>query len=194
MAERSDFRGSPLSSRSSRNCLRLTPLRELEISRLQSMASALIQRLPEYLLGESGNQTELTPNPSTSTATRLDVPIPGGLLTVTGDFRTYPITIRGAGGALSKPAAFTVYGSGTGEVLEKVESQVVAPGETVSAKTTPSTPGSAGVAASLENTAGTGPATVTVATYTANPTPSSAFDAGPAYVDLKVSGTIPATV
>ncbi len=61
----------------------------------------------------------------------------------------------------------------------------------MSVQTTNSTPDAAGVTASLENSTDTTPATVTAATYTENPTPAAAFEAGGGFVDLKVSGADP---
>src|SRR5262249_1411812 len=67
-------------------------------------------------------------------------------------------------------------------------SQIAAPGQTVTASAAPAAPGQAGVAASLDNSAGTQPVTVTAATYTADPTSGTSFDTGSGFVDLKVSG------
>ena len=69
----------------------------------------------------------------------------------------------------------------------QVDSSVAAAGETASVQATPTAPDSAGVTASLENSSGATPATVTVATYTENPTPAPAFEAGGGFVELTVA-------
>ena len=124
-------------------------------------------------------------------ATELNAIIPGTLLPAPVDFATVQITVHGPGGEVSPPAVFTVIGSGVSGSVGQVDSGVAGAGETVAVETLPSAPDSAGVTASLENSTGTTPATVTAATYTENPTPAAAFEAGGGFVDLQVSGADP---
>lgn len=123
--------------------------------------------------------------------TQLQVTVPSTVLPSPTDFATVEVTVLSPGGGVSKPTAFTVIGTGVSGAVGQVQSSVASVGETVSVQTPPAAPDSAGVTASLENSTGTTPATVTAATYTENPTPAAAFEAGGGFVDLQVSGADP---
>ncbi len=74
-------------------------------------------------------------------------------------------------------------------------SATAAEGQSVTASTAPTMAGQAGVSATLtNNTVGSGPATVTVRTYSANPTAGNIFDAGGGFVDVRVTGADPTDV
>ena len=141
------------------------------------------------LFGNPGSQTELIPNPATATTTRLDVVIPGSLLANAGDFTTYPIMVRGPGGELTLPAAFTVLASGIASKVDEVQTGVVTSGETATVAIPPSTEGDGGISATLTAT-GEEPATLTVATYTSDPSESgnSSFEVAGQFLDLNASG------
>ncbi len=65
-------------------------------------------------------------------------------------------------------------------------------GQIVTASTAPTMAGEAGVSVTLTNTPdGGGPATVTVRTYSANPTAVNIFDAGGGFVDVHIKGADP---
>lgn len=75
------------------------------------------------------------------------------------------------------------------------ESETAEEGEVVTVSTAPAVAGEAGASATLtNNTAGSGPATVTVATYFSNPVPSPIIDVGGGFVDLRVTGADPSDV
>lgn len=122
---------------------------------------------------------------------QVTVQIPATDLQVTGDFVTALVTVTKSTGASSGAVAFTIIGTGVSSAVGQVQSSVASAGETVSVQTPPTAPDSAGVTAALENSTGTTPATVTAATYTENPTPAAAFEAGGGFVDLQVSGADP---
>ncbi len=124
--------------------------------------------------------------------TGLGAIVPANSLPSPIDFAAVQVTVLNPGGGVSKPTAFTVIGTGVSGTVGQVDSSVAGLGETASVQTPPTTPDSAGVTASLENSTGTAPATVTAATYTENPTPVPAFDAGGGFVDLQVTGADPA--
>src|SRR5438309_281207 len=72
------------------------------------------------------------------------------------------------------------------------DSATAAEGQTVAVSTAPTTAGQAGVSVTLTNVPdGGGPATVTVRTYSANPTAVNIFDAGGGFVDVHVTGADP---
>jgi uncharacterized repeat protein (TIGR03803 family) len=123
--------------------------------------------------------------------TRLMAVVPAGALPSPVDFSTMQVTVLNPGGGLSKPAAFTVIASGVSGSVSQVQSSVAPAGGTATVQAAPSDPTAAGVAASLQNIGGAAPATVTAASYTENPTPAPAFQAGGGFVDLKVSGVSP---
>ena len=124
-------------------------------------------------------------------ASQVTAQIPATDLQVTGDFVTALVTVTKSTGASSGAVAFTIIGAAVSNAVGQVDSGVAAAGQTVSVQTTNSTPDAAGVTASLENSTGSTPATVTAAIYTENPTPAAAFEAGGGFVDLKVSGADP---
>jgi uncharacterized repeat protein (TIGR03803 family) len=103
------------------------------------------------------------------------------------DIRTVLITVLNPDGQSSEPKAFTVVSANVGSVASGAANT----GQTVTVQAPPTAPDSAGVTASLENSAGTAAATVTAATYTQNPTPAAVFDAGGGFVDVQVSGADP---
>jgi uncharacterized delta-60 repeat protein len=140
---------------------------------------------------EAGSQVQVDGVTVSSTfvsASQLNAIILGTLLPTPVDFATVQITVNNPSGTVSQPAAFTVIGASVSGSVGQVQSGVAAAGETVAVQTLPSAPESAGVTASLENSSGTTPASVTAATYTENPTPAPAFEAGGGFVDLKISG------
>jgi hypothetical protein len=97
---------------------------------------------------------------------------------------TANITVLNPDSGLSNPQPLTIATA----VVAASQSQIAPPGQTVTASAPPAAPGQAGVAASLDNSAGTQPVTVTAATYTADPTSGTSFDTGSGFVDIKVSG------
>ena len=141
------------------------------------------------LFGHPGSQTELTPNPVTSTPTRLDIVIPGSVLVGAGDFTSYPITVRGPGVELTQPVAFTVLGSGVASKVDELQTVVVSAGTTATVGIPPATESSGGISATLTVT-GEEPASVTVATYYADPSDSgnTSFDVAGQFMDLNASG------
>jgi hypothetical protein len=147
--------------------------------------------------------------------TRLDAIIPGTSLAGVAEFATFQMTVVVPGGGTSesfalreqafasrglvldpdtgtsKSFAFPFVNSTLNAIVGTVESQIASNGVAVSAEVLPASPASAGLSATLDNTSGTNSATVTVAAYTQNPTPTPGFNAGGGYVDLQVSGADP---
>jgi uncharacterized repeat protein (TIGR03803 family) len=123
--------------------------------------------------------------------TQLQANVAATALPTPVDFATIQVTVLNPGGGVSQPAAFTVVAAAVSGSVSQVQSGVAAPGQTATVQTAPSDSSSPGVTASLQNTDGTAPATVTAATYTQNPTPAPAFEAGGGFVDLQVSGARP---
>ena len=101
------------------------------------------------------------------------------------NINTALITVQNPDGTISSPQAFTIVNPDVGTV----QSQVATGGQTATASSPPTAPDQGGVTASLDNTSGTQPVTVTAATYTSNPGAGTTFDVGSTYVDLKVSGS-----
>jgi hypothetical protein len=127
-------------------------------------------------------------SPSTVEPTRILVTIPGNLLSTVSDFATYPVTVTNPGGQSSKPGAFTIVNSTLSSSIGAVQSDVVPPGGTASTDLLPVDSASAGVSATLDNSTGTAPTSVTAAVYTQNPTSTPGFTTGGGYVDLQVAG------
>jgi hypothetical protein len=123
--------------------------------------------------------------------TRLDAVIPGALLAGVTEFATFQITVVGPGGQTSKSVAFPFVNPVLHQIVDTVETEIAPVGEAVSVEVLPASPNSVGLSATFDNVVGTQPASVTVATYTQNPTPTEAFDSGGGYIDLQVSGADP---
>lgn len=121
-------------------------------------------------------------------STRLDVTIPESALAISADFSVVSVRVRCPDGEISRQAAFTVVNPDLDEFWSQTEAAVVDPGQSASVEVLPTDSDSAGISATLVNGTGSEPATVLVATYVDNPTPTSTFDAGGGYVDLQVTG------
>ncbi len=100
------------------------------------------------------------------------------------NINTAAITVLNPDGTLSNPQAFTIVCANVGAA----QSQIAPAGQTATVSTAPATQGQADVTASLDNSSGSQPVSVTAATYTTNPGSGAVFDAGSSYLDLKVSG------
>jgi uncharacterized repeat protein (TIGR03803 family) len=107
------------------------------------------------------------------------------------EFATAMITVNNSTVTESGPAVFTIIGASTAAAVAEVESGIASADQTVSVQLLPTSTTSAGLAASIENLEGSEPVSVTVATYTENPTGNSVFDTGAGYVDVQVSGADP---
>ena len=119
--------------------------------------------------------------------TLLTATIPASDLAIAGDIATALVRVANPGGQISDPLPFTI----TSAKVERSASSLALPGESATASTTPTVAGKAGVSATLtNNTDGTGPATVTAATYSVNPAGGTIF-AGGGFVDLRVVGADP---
>jgi hypothetical protein len=129
--------------------------------------------------GAARSTTFVSPNQLTATISAADITLAGQ------NINTALITVQNPDGTISSPQAFTIVNPDVGTV----QSQVATGGQTATASSPPSAPDQGGVTASLDNTFGTQPVTVTAATYTSNPGAGTTFNVGSTYVDLKVSGS-----
>ena len=120
--------------------------------------------------------------------TRLDATIPESALATSADFSVVSVRVRCPDGEISSQAAFTIVNPDLDALWGQTQAAVVESGASASVEVLPTDSDSAGVSAALVNGTGTEPATVLVATYVDNPTPTPAFDAGGGYVDLQVTG------
>ncbi len=120
---------------------------------------------------------------------QLQATIPAAALVATGDFATLPLTVRGPTGAVSSPVGFTVTGSGLGTLVDKVDTAVVTSGSTATVSIPPTSSTSGGISASL-TASGSNAASVSVATYTTDPSGSggSSFAVAGQFLDLNASG------
>ena len=105
-------------------------------------------------------------------------------LATSADITTVIVTVLNPDESVSDPKAFTIVSATVGEVA----SGVAPAGQTVTVSTAPTASGEAGVTTTVSNQGGTGAATVSVATYSINPTSGTVFDAGGGFVDLQVMG------
>ncbi len=141
-----------------------------------------------------GTTTELTP---ASVADRqITVTVPAALVASSTDIKTAIVSVRNLDDEVSNALSFTI-GSAA---VALAESSVVPAGGTVVVTTAPvedengQPPAEgAGVSATLENTGGTEPITVTAATYSENPAGGTLFDTSGGFVDLQVTGNVPST-
>jgi hypothetical protein len=119
----------------------------------------------------------------------LEVSVPSSFLPSTSDFATVPVNVVSPSGEVSKAAAFTIVGTGVGTLVQNVESTIITPGAPVTVSIPAPSPSSSGVSATL-TLSGEAPATVTLATYTADPSSAAntSFQVAGQFLDLNASG------
>lgn len=106
------------------------------------------------------------------------------------DFATLEVKVVCPGGDTSRPAGFTVIGANVGGFVSALETAVATPGTTASVEILPATESSGGLSASLTVNSTATTASVTVATYSSDPSTSgqTSFDAAGQFLDLNASG------
>jgi hypothetical protein len=107
----------------------------------------------------------------------LQAEIPATDLAIGDEIGVALVTVRLPGGFESEALAFTIIG----DMVEGADTDVAADGEVAQVS-------APGIAATLETAEGSGPVSVTAASYDANPTGVNALNAGGTYFDLLVGG------
>jgi hypothetical protein len=121
--------------------------------------------------------------------TELQATIPSSALVASGDFSTLPVTVHGPTGAVSLPVGFTVMASGIATEVSEMQTVVATSGTTASVAIEPTSSADGGISATL-TVSGEESATVTVATYNADPSASgnTSFEVAGQFLDLNASG------
>lgn len=121
--------------------------------------------------------------------TQLQATIPSSALVSSGDFSTLQITVQGPTGAVSQPMGFTVMGSTAAANVDAMQTAVATSSTTATAAIEPATASSGGISATLTVT-GEESASVTVATYSVDPSNSgnTSFEVAGQFLDLNASG------
>jgi hypothetical protein len=113
----------------------------------------------------------------------------------TADLSTVPVTVQNPGGATSFAKPFAI----TAANVTTIESVIAGVGVTASVSTAPTNTGgtASGISATVLNSGDETPVTLSAASYSSNPSPSTAFDvAGNSelagnFLDLQVTGADP---
>ncbi len=119
--------------------------------------------------------------------TELTADISASDIALTSDIATALVTVENPANDLSNALAVTIQSS----IVTEIQTELADEGATVTVSTAPTAPENAGASATLENnTDGSAPATLTVATYdpASNPTSVPYFDVGGGFLDVQVSG------
>ncbi len=117
-------------------------------------------------------------------ASQLTAQIPATDLQIAGNVTAVQVTVRRLDGVTSNPRPFII----TSPNVSSVASRIVLPGEAGTVSNVPTVVGDAGVVAVVSNLGAPANLTVTVATYTSNPTPATVVEVGGRFVDLQITG------